>query len=133
VVKSRVESGVALVLALVALIVVVASVLLVASLIDERRIPTNYEYRSLVLTALADAALAESLAQLSQDPNFIGIDERSFGGGEITSTVTTTPLGTRQVMSVGEFDGWRAVLNAEVALDESGPRILRVSSHQSAR
>jgi hypothetical protein len=132
-VRSRSQAGVALVLALVALSVVVASVLLVASMIDDRRIPTSYEYRSVVLRALSDAALAESLALLSTDPSFVGIAERPFGGGGITSSVATTPVGTRMVVSVSSFDGWRSVLTAEVALEESGPRVLRVSRHQTAR
>jgi hypothetical protein len=132
-VKDTREDGVALVLVLLALTVVVASVLLVASMVDDRRIPTSYEYRSVMLRALSDAALAESLALLSTDPSFVGVAERPFGGGDITSTVTTTPVGTRMVVSVGSFDGWQSVLTAEVTLEESGPRVLRVSRHQSAR
>ncbi len=126
---ARREAGAALVLALLAVTAVAAAVLVVAGLIDARRVASGYEYRTVVLTTLSDAALAETLARLSEDPDHAGIDERRFGEGGIASSVGTTPAGTRLVTAVGSFAGWRSVLVAEVRLEDGGPRVLGFERH----
>jgi hypothetical protein len=124
------ESGVALLWAMLALLAVATSVLLVASLLDERQVTTDYEYRSVVLTSLSDAAFAATLARMSIEPGFPGVTERRLGDGTISSTVAVTLAGTRLVTATGRFDDWRSVITAEVAFDQEGPRIVRVSRRQ---
>ena len=126
------ESGVALLWALLAVTAVAASVLLVASAVASRQPSSRYDHRNVVLTALSDAAMAETLARLSSDPACSGIDERPFGGGTIASTVTTTPYGLREVTAVGEYQEWRSVVRAEVAMDQ-GPRIVTVEPRRTVR
>ena len=126
------ESGAALVLVLFAVTLVVTSVLLTAALLDGRQLAARYEYRSVVLTSLSDAAIAETLARLSADAAFDGIPERRFGQGSVSSTVSVTAGGTRLVIAVGSYDGWRSVVTAEV-VPEVLPRLLWFTRHQAAR
>jgi hypothetical protein len=142
-VKAKRESGVALLWALLATTAVAGSVLLVAGVVASRqpssrydyrnvvRQPSSrYDYRNVVLTALSDAAMAETLAGLDADPAFSGIDERPFGAGRISSSVATTPFGLRLVTAVGEYQGWRLVVRVEVAM-EPGPRVVKIERRRA--
>ncbi len=128
--RGGLESGVALLWALLATTAVAGSVLLVAGIVASRQPASRYDYRSVVLTALSDAAMAETLARLATDPAFSGIDARRFGAGTISSSVSVTPFGLRLVTAVGEFQGWQSVVRAEVAL-EPGPRLVRITRFQA--
>lgn len=124
-VNSHRQSGVALLWALLATTIVAGSVLLVASAVESRQPPDRYDQRSVVLIALSDAAMAETLAALDSDPSYSGIQERSFGGGRISSSVGATQFGLRLVTATGEYLGWRSEVRAEVTM-EPGPRIVRI-------
>ena len=117
------ERGSALIFALGALTLVAITVVAVASLVQSRGEGVAYEERSVRLVALADAAMAETLAELDSTKNFAGIPERRFAGGSIASTVH--PKGAREVevTAVGRRDGWRATLVARVDI-EHAPRVL---------
>jgi hypothetical protein len=119
------ESGVALLWALLATTAVAASLLLVAAVVASRQPSGQYDYRSVVLTALSDAAMAETLAELDSDPGFLGIEERQFGAGRVSSSVSATPFGLRLVTAVGEYQGWRSVVRAEIAIDPVA-RVIKV-------
>lgn len=131
-VNSSRQSGVALLWALLATTVVAGSVLLVASIVASRQPSLRYEYRSVVLTTLSDAAMAETLAGLASDPACSGVDARALGPGTISSSVATTPFGLRLVTAVGEFQGWQSILSAEVAM-EPGPRLVGITRLQVPR
>jgi hypothetical protein len=62
-------------------------VALVAVSVDSAMRGVRHELRSLKLTALTDAALAEALAHLAQSPTFAGSGEHPFGGGVLGSQV----------------------------------------------
>lgn len=128
--KATRESGVALLWALLATTAVAGSVLLVAGVVASRQPSSRYDYRNVVLTALSDAAMAETLAGLDADPAFSGIDERHFGAGRISSSVATAPFGLRLVTAVGEYQGWRLVVRVEVAM-EPGPRVVKIERRQA--
>ncbi len=128
--KAKRESGVALLWALLATTAVAGSVLLVAGVVASRQPSSRYDYRNVVLTALSDAAMAETLAGLDADPAFSGIDERPFGAGRISSSVATTPFGLRLVTAVGEYQGWRLVVRVEVAM-EPGPRVVKIERRRA--
>jgi hypothetical protein len=130
VVKATKESGVALLWALLATTAVAGSVLLVAAVVASRQPSSRYDYRSVVLTALSDAAVAETLAELDADPAFPGIEARTFGAGRISSTVATTPFGLRLVSAVGEYQGWQSVVRVEVAM-EPGPRVVTIERRRA--
>jgi hypothetical protein len=123
------ENGGALLFALIALVVVAAAVMIVALQVETLDIPQRHEHRSAVLAALADAALAEALANLSIDPAFGGLAERRFGLGTVATRVAPAGVTSVQVTAVGSFHGWRAVIRAEVDLTD-GPRVIRLERGQ---
>jgi hypothetical protein len=129
------ESGAALVLALLVVAAMLTSVLLIAKLLQARQIAASYEQRSIVLTALSDAAVAESLAKLAEHGHFNGVPDRAFGGGRIRSTISTTPLGRKVVIATGEYGDWLSIARVEVHIDpETGaPTITKVRRTQVAR
>ena len=131
VVVSR-QSGAALVMALVALTVVLGVVLVVASQLQGLQAGARHDARSAVLASLADAAFAEALARLSEDPGFTGAPARRFGAGEIASAVGVSEDGARAVTATASYQGWTEIIVAEVDLT-AGPRILRLTRSQPPR
>jgi len=122
------ESGAALVLALIAITLILTSVLLLAKLIDARQTASSYEQRNIILATLADAAFAETLAHLSENSTFAGVQERNFPNGRISSRVSPAPSGGKTVVAIGERGRWREVIVARVVLDQGTgrPRVVRV-------
>jgi hypothetical protein len=100
-----------------------------AKLIDARQISSSYEQRSIILAALADAAFAETLANLSENSTFAGVQARDFPNGRISSRVSPAPSGGKTVMAVGERGRWREVIVARVSLDPGTrrPRVVRMN------
>ena len=81
------ESGHALVLALIVLLLTATSMTLLSrTLLMELRETRAAEAR-LHLVALADAVLAESLAHLAQQPGFRGVQRRQVGAGQVESQI----------------------------------------------
>jgi len=124
------ESGVALIFALVALAIVGFMVAVVAASIQPRITTHNHLERTVRLTALADAAMATTLAELAVDRHDSGVAERSLGEGSFSSTVTQIGLHEVEIVAEARARGWRAVLVARVDV-EHGPRVLRWHRYQS--
>jgi len=120
--RSR-ESGIALIVALLLLVLVTMSLLAVAGYVQGRVNAFQVEQRTVILTALADAAMAETLAGLQEDEDFEGIDRRQFGAGSIASTVVRSQPSTVEVMARGRITGWQATIEARVELTPAGPRV----------
>lgn len=125
------ERGVALIFAVVALAVVALMVAVVASSLQPRITTHRHLERTVKLTALVDAAMAASLAELAADPADSGVEEQVLGDGTMQSTVTQVGLHEVEVTAVGRSRGWRATVVARVDL-EHGPRVLRWHRFQSA-
>ena len=119
------QSGVALIMALVALTIVAGVVLIVASQLQGLQISARHDARSAILASLADAAFAEALAHLSDDPNFAGMAARSYGRGKIASVVSPAGATSRAVSATAGFQGWTARIDAEVDVT-TGPRVIRL-------
>lgn len=85
--RRRQERGHALITALFVLLLVSLAVALVAAALDSAMRGVRHELRSLELTALTDAALAEALAHLAQSPVFAGQSDHPYGGGVLGSEV----------------------------------------------
>jgi len=129
----RGERGSALVFALAALTLVALTVAAVAAEIRSRGAGVGLEERSLRAVALADWAMAETLAELAADPRgFQGIAERAVPGGTVASRVR--PLGEWQleVTAVGARNDWQASITARIGL-QPGPRVLWWQRTQSPR
>lgn len=81
------ESGQALVLALLVLALLTGVLALISMLLVSRMGEVRDEGRRVVLTALTDGALAETLARLASTPSFPGLDEQRMGEGIVESRV----------------------------------------------
>lgn len=125
------ESGVALIFAIVALAIVAFMVAIVAASIQPKITTHNHLERTVKLTALVDAAMAATLAELALDRHFPGVRETALGDGAMSSTVTQVGLHEVEVVAVGATRGWRATVVARVNL-EHGPRVVRWHRTQSA-
>jgi len=129
-VKSERESGVALIFAIVALAIVAFMVVVVAASIQPRITTHIHLERTVRLTALVDAAMATTLAELAVDRFDSGFVERTLGEGSISSAVTQVSLYEVEVVVQGRARGWRATLVARVNV-ENGPRVMRWHRFQS--
>lgn len=125
------QSGVALIMALVALTIVAGVVLIVASQLQGLQISARHDARSAILASLADAAFAEALAHLSDDPNFTGMASRSYGRGKISSVVSPAGATSRSVSATAHFQGWTARIDAEVDVS-TGPRVIRLRRSETS-
>ncbi len=120
----RSESGQALILALLALLLVsVASALLAGSLLLHLR-AARHEAEDIRLVALADAAVAAALAELAASPASRGLTERDFGGGSIASDIDRPEPERAVVVAWAVYRGRTRRVRAEVRLTATGPRVV---------
>lgn len=121
--RRRSESGHALVFALMALLMVsVAGALLAGSLLLHLR-TARHEAEDVRLAALADAAVAASLAELAASPASRGLAERDFGGGSIASDIDRPGPERAVVLARAVYAGRTRRVRAEVRLTAAGPRV----------
>jgi len=118
------EKGSALLLAFVTILLTSMSVLLVAGIIRSRRISFDVEERNVFLTALVDAAMAESLAGIDENKNFSGVREHAFSRGTISSRVVWDKPGYRSIEAEAHYGGWKEVIEARVDVRKKHPVIL---------
>ena len=118
------ERGTALVFALATLTLVGITIAVVTTELQSRGAGVVIEERSVRLTALSDSAMAETLAELSENGSaFAGVPERRVEGGAMWSTVRPIGEWEAEVIAVGARDGWVSTIRARVFL-EGGPRVL---------
>ena len=118
------ERGSALVFALATLTLIAITIAAVAAELQSRGAGVVVEERSVRLTALSDAAMAETLAELSaQGTGFAGVPERRVEGGTMSSSVRPIGEWEAEVIAVGSRDGWVSTIRARVFV-EGGPRVL---------
>lgn len=118
------EAGHVLVFALVVVVILTIALSLVALLVSEHQRALNREIRAIRLTALADAALALTLAELALDPGFGGLSRSPFGQGEIESEVEPLSPAEAEVVCRATWRGHTRVTRARVALGPRGPRVV---------
>lgn len=129
-VKNERESGVALIFALVALAIVAYMVVVVAASMQPRITSHTHLERTIRLTALVDAAMATTLAELAIDRYDSGFSQRPFGEGSISSAVKQISLYEVEVVVEARSRGWRATVVARVNV-RNGPRVMRWHRFQS--
>lgn len=118
------ERGSALVFAMAVLTLVALTVLAVSAEVFSRGAGVMLEERSVRLTALSDAAVAETLAHLAVDSAFPGIPERRIEGGSIASTVRPAGAWEVEIVATGFWDDWHSVAVVRVNVRDK-PRVLR--------
>ncbi len=128
--RSDRESGVALIFALVALAIVAFMVVVVAASLQPRITSHVHLERTVRLTALVDAAMATTLAELALDRYDPGLGERELGEGVISSTVKQVSLYEVEIIAEGRARGWRATVVARVNVKDH-PRVIRWHRYQS--
>ena len=115
------ERGAALVFALATLTLVAITVAAVAAEIRSRGAGVMIEERTVRVTALVDAAMAESLAEIAdKGSSYRGITERAVEGGTIASTVRAMGEWEVELVAIGTRDT-RPRLSA-TASESSGQR-----------
>lgn len=111
---SRKEAGFALPGALLALLLLSVALALVAASLQLRMRLVQRESRSLTLTALSDAALAEALARLSESASFRGRPEHAFGAGTLESEVHPINAVRFTINATAAHAGRERIVEAEV-------------------
>jgi hypothetical protein len=120
------DAGFALASVLLAILLLSIGLALVAASLQLRMGLIRQEARSITLTALADAALAETLAELSADAFFHGVPEHELGPGRLRSEVRFLSPGRYQVVATAIYAGRRRTVEAEVLRPPGAPaRVVR--------
>ena len=123
-VMSSDQRGSALVFALATLALVAITIAGVTSELQSRGAGVVIEERSVRLTALSDASMAETLAELSEKGiAFGGVPERRVEGGTMSSSVRPIGAWEVEVTAIGSRDGWVSVIRARVFV-QGTPRVL---------
>ncbi len=117
------ERGQALVLALLAVLVLGAALALVAGSLVSRMQSLRVETRETALLALADAAVAETLANLAGRPSAGGLDAKPFGGGTIESTVSLGAAGGFTLVARASYRGAAMEVEVRGRITDEGPRV----------
>lgn len=110
----RGEAGYALLTALLVLFLVSIALSLLAASLQVRMRLVKQDGETVILTALADAAVAEAVANLAHTPNYKGSPERKFGDGKIASEVTSLGPGLYDVVATARYADRKRVVQAEV-------------------
>jgi len=132
-VRPSIERGFALLLALAVLLLVAAAVIMALRVAVSGKDALQRERRIIELRAATDAALAETMAALDEDPAFSGLASRTFAGGSIGSSVSRREDGTVEVTAVARVGGWGMTLRAIVRADRPGAAEILSWRRSSAR
>lgn len=123
--RRRSEEGYALLTALVVLTLLAIALSLLATSLQIRMRLVRQESQALELMALSDAALAETLYNLTYDRYFHGVEEHPFGRGTIASNVEFQGPGQYRVTATASVDGRRRAVLAEVVRTPQEARVIR--------
>lgn len=119
------ERGSALVVTIVALAIAATMIAVAAGLLRARGIGIQLVDRDVRTMALADAAMAEMLARLAEDPEADGVSQRPFGHGTIRADVDRSDSARPKVEAVGRAGGWEVVVSAELRWMGRRPEVVR--------
>ena len=126
--RRRREAGVALAITLLVLFVVsLALAVLSLSLLVRLRVVRD-ESQGIVLTALADAALAEAVANLAVNHDFTGLADHPFGGGSIASEVFAVTATQFRVRATARLGVRVRAVEAQVSCGDSATHAAQVTS-----
>jgi type II secretory pathway pseudopilin PulG len=122
----RRDTGFALVSVLLAILLLSIGLALVAASLQLRMGLVRGEARSVNLTALSDAALAETLAELGENAYFHGVPEHGLGPGRLRSEVRFLSPGRYEVVATATCAGRERTVEAEVLRPAgAAPRVVR--------
>lgn len=110
------QSGHALFVAMIVMVLVASAVTMLATHYGLRARLVSQEARRIHLVALTDAAVAESLANLSESAGFGGVSQRDFGGGTLASEIEAIPPNRRVILATSSYRGWTRQVRVHVTL-----------------
>lgn len=120
------DTGFVLASVLLAILLLSIGLALVAASLQLRMGLVRREARAVTLTALSDAALAETLAELSEDAYFHGVPEHDLGPGRLRSEVRFLSPGRYEVVATAIYTGRERTVEAEVLRPIGAPaRVVR--------
>lgn len=123
--RRRSEEGYALLTALVVLTLLSIALALLAASLQIRMRLVRQESQALELMALSDAAVAETLYNLTYDRYFHGVEEHPLGRGTIASDVEFQGPGQYRVTAIANVEGRRRTVLAEVVRSPEEARVVR--------
>ncbi|HSS77545.1 MAG TPA: hypothetical protein VLV54_12470 [Thermoanaerobaculia bacterium] len=110
----RGEAGFGLLMALMVLFLVSIALALLAGSLQLRMRLVREDAETVILTALSDAAVAEAVANLAQDPGYAGAREHDFGHGKIATRISSPAPGLFDVIATATYAGRTRIVEAEV-------------------
>jgi hypothetical protein len=117
------DSGFALLIALFVVFLLSLSLSLIGLSLGLRLRVARDEARGTMLTALCDAAVAETLAGVAAG-QFGGVEEHSFGGGTIGGQVQKISATHYQITATAHLGGRTRIVMAGVVRDDQGTRVV---------
>jgi hypothetical protein len=117
------DSGFAMLVALFVLFLVSVALSLIGLSLALRLRTARDEARGTALTALCDAALAETMAGVAAG-RASGVGEHPFGGGTIGSQVQIVAAKHYRVTATAHFGGRARAVEADVVRDDQGTRVV---------
>lgn len=101
---------------MIVMVLVASAITLLATHFGFRARLVSQEARRIHLVALTDAAIAESLANLSESAGFAGVSRRDFGGGTLASEIESIPPNRRVIVATSSYRGWTRQVRVQVKL-----------------
>lgn len=101
---------------MIVMVLVASAATLLATHFGLRARLASQEARRIHLVALGDAAVAESLAKLSESSGFGGVPQRQFGGGTFASEIEALPANRRVILATSTYRGWTRQVRVQVRL-----------------
>ena len=112
-----------LIVALVAIALLGAALAILAGFLVQRMNRVRAEAERTRLTALVDGAMAETLANLTSNPVYPGVEEHALGGGTIRSEVLHGVGGSFLIRARAELRGGAMAIEARGRTTPTGPRV----------
>lgn len=117
------SDGHVLLVALMAILLLGAALSLLAGFLVQRMYRVRAELERTRLTALVDAAMAETLANLASNSVYPGVAERELGDGSIRSEVRHGTGGSFVIRARADLRGRAAAVEARGRRTPTGPRV----------
>ena len=115
------QSGHALLLALIIIVLVGAAGAVLTTTLGLHLHAARDETQRIQLVAMSDAAVAESLAELATSPGFGGVNKHDFGPGQIESSIQTVSASRRRIIATATLTSGRELrVAADVRILGSG-------------
>jgi hypothetical protein len=110
----RGEAGFGLLMALMVLFLLSIALALLAGSLQLRLRLVREDAQTVILTALSDAAVAEAVANLAQNANYVGAPAHDFGHGKIATEITPIGPGLFDVVATATYASRTRAVEAEV-------------------